>query len=310
MATAVPTSGNDIIFATQEGETIDGLGGNDVLGSIYPNTTLIGNDGNDAVRISTKSNDYNVSVFGDDEGGIVSGNDLIITRLEGGFVQQELDGGPGSDGIFSSVKADGFFGNAYGGGGGDVIVMNVALRTAESLAGFRLEGEDGNDALFARIVAEDGGSAYIGMFGGEGEDLLTATVADGVSGAARLVGEDDDDRLYVSGGGLDSDNPNNLEGGHGSDRMTGSRNSDVFTFREFTEDNEPGAEMADRVQDLDVITNFQSGTDKIALPDGALDVTGSKLTFQGLQLTLDGDGDQLLLSNVFSIDESDFIIVG
>jgi hypothetical protein len=61
-----------------------------------------------------------------------------------------------------------------------------------------------------------------------------------------------------------------------------------------------------------MLRNFQPGLDKIALPDGAEDVSAWRTVHaQDLLLTFDGDGDQLLLKNVSSYSEiaSNFILV-
>lgn len=385
MATGTATSGSDVIFATRNGELIDGLAGNDKLASSYRDTTLIGNAGDDLLlgigrireagsttEVQTSSelhgddgndvltsalefdlsaeakvignlsidggtgndtiasavdvdasdggflfldswrvtagpgrdlislaaefggSDANINVFAED------GDDWITTIVDGRGIQQDLDGGAGKDHIFSRLTAEGFLGNAYGGSGDDIIRLNVVLRTAESFAGVRVEGNDGDDHLFAQVdrASPSGGTGFLGLFGGFGNDRLDAVIVSGAAGASRLVGEEGDDTLSVSGGGTDPMNSNSIEGGAGNDNMTGSGNADKFVY--------DGAELSNGVLEGDVATNFQSGVDKIALPNGADDVNSWIIDGRGLLLTFQGDGDNLLLQNVFNYDQNDF----
>ena len=169
--------------------------------------------------------------------------------LSGGDGNDDLDGGDGSD------TAD--YENETGSGG---VVANLANHTAtdttgghdtlhniENLSGSgnddsltgdgsdnTLDGNDGDDAL-------NGASGDDDLNGGAGDDHLS-----GGNGNDSLDGGDDNDT--VSG-----DKGNDvLAGGNGQDTMTGGKGHDTFLF-------------TDPAGGADRLTDFRSGTDKIAI---------------------------------------------
>jgi len=117
----------------------------------------------------------------------------------------------------------------------------------------RMTGFDGDDVMFGGL----GDDALNGMLG---FDLL-----DGGDGADTLVGQEGNDTLRggvgndVLDGGVGGDlldggaGLDRLEGGAGWDRLTGGLGADVFVFRSFV------------ATEMDVITDFQDGIDRIEL---------------------------------------------
>lgn len=105
----------------------------------------------------------------------------------------------------------------------------------------------------------------------------------------QLRGFGRDDRLHGDSG------DDVLWGGRGDDRMIGGNGADVFIFKSASQDG---------VTDFDIIADFQSGVDKLALHDRSIfDVTQHA---GSLELTLDGDGDTILLLGVCDVNDPAF----
>lgn len=99
-----------------------------------------------------------------------------------------------------------------------------------------LNGADGDDFLFGDLGDDR-------MDGGRGQDILL-----GGGGADFLIGMEDDDKLDGGTGG------DTLSGGDGNDRLTGGTDTNRDTFQ-----------FAFSGFGHDVVTDFQSGIDKIEL---------------------------------------------
>ncbi|MBW4453103.1 MAG: choice-of-anchor D domain-containing protein [Nostoc indistinguendum CM1-VF10] len=151
----------------------------------------------------------------------------------------------------------------YGFGGNDNIVGNV-----------------GNDQLF-------GGDANDTLWGNDGNDRLY-----GDSGNDKLSGDNGNDTLF---GGIGDDQ---LLGGAGNDWLYGGSGNDVLT----------GSYGADTFvlasgQDTDTITDFQVGTDKLALSGGLL--FGQLLIQQqGTQAFIMDSSDNQVLAKLDNITAS------
>ncbi len=111
-----------------------------------------------------------------------------------------------------------------------------------------IDGSTGDDS----IVGLSGNDV---LRGGDGHDRI-----EGNSGNDKLIGGLGDDRLHGSDGNdaIDGGSGNDIiDGGPGDDVMTGGAGADVFRFRVTEADS----------GDVDVITDFQSGTDRIHIVD-------------------------------------------
>lgn len=184
-------------------------------------------------------------------------------RLNGGAGNDVLHGGAGADTIKGGTGADTLRGSRgedqlFAGQGDDLLYGGTGHDSLRAGRGDdQLRGGAGNDFLLA-----SGGDDYLS--GGRGHD--------------RLLGGTGDDALYGSKGN------DVLFGGTGDDRMTGGSGADVFVFRE---------NWRDDTADLDVITDFDLGVDQLQLRGRT--VTEQSVEDTGLLLTLDGDGDAILL---------------
>jgi Ca2+-binding RTX toxin-like protein len=277
-------SGGDAVLATDQLlsiERIIGTGGDDVFygsldggsGDFGFGVTLAGGAGDDTYQF-----DGWPSTVIEADGG---GHDRVIAV--GGYL---LDAGvedliltPTTTPAFLNLSrgndlANRITGNfqreaLYAGGGNDLIFGNAG--------GDRLEGETGNDTAY-------GGSEGDTILGNEGTDVLY-----GEAGRDLLYGNEGRDTLYGGNGddlflgqeGVDilfgGTGDDTLSGNQGGDRVTGGKGADVFLFNNTLEVTVPNATTLDRIID------FETGLDRIALPNGQLGqlfIGGTR--FQGL----------------------------
>ena len=117
-----------------------------------------------------------------------------------------------------------------------------------------INGDSGNDALYGGDGNDtlNGGSGNDVLNGGSGNDSLNGGSGDdsisGLDGNDILIGDSGNDTLD-GGSGNDT-----FDGGNGSDVLKGGTGSDTFRFT-----------TASGINNADVITDFQSGSDKIEL---------------------------------------------
>jgi Ca2+-binding RTX toxin-like protein len=156
------------------------------------------------VPSDTYQNSVQIKIFGDDEGGMVTGNDRIdASNYEGPLM---LWGGDGADHIWGGKAGSTIFGGAPS-------VYDAATARADDLPG----DPDGGDRLYGGVNADIiyGGGGDDHLSGGSGTDLL-----DGGTGDDVISGGDDGDRLQ---GGLGEDD---LDGGSGDDWLHGGEDAD------------------------------------------------------------------------------------
>ncbi|WP_205602474.1 M10 family metallopeptidase C-terminal domain-containing protein [Chelativorans alearense] len=110
----------------------------------------------------------------------------------------------------------------------------------------------------------------------EGNDVLTPWAE--AKGALRFDGRGGNDVISAGGGALD--------------RVLGSAGADVFLF---------AAKTKDGLRDRTWIDDFGIGTDAIDL--GGAEFVYDKSHFGSLILTLDGDGDQIILTGIAHYDD-------
>jgi Ca2+-binding RTX toxin-like protein len=227
---SVPTTGNDQLFATSLGGTIDALAGDDTITAGSGSDTIDGNDGNDLINgaSATNQSDYYYGGAGADTIAGGAGNDHIwgneststIGAADGG---DSLSGGDGTDMIRGNAGND----TIDGGNGND-----------------QLYGGEDNDSLI-------GGAGNDYMQGDSGNDVVIAGIGNdtlhGGAGDDTLSGNDGNDILL---------------GDQGHDRMTGGAGNDIFSFgvghATFTT-------TGTTAYVTDEITDFTIGADKLSL---------------------------------------------
>ena len=232
-------------------DILDGKGGNDLI---------IGDIASDLPWIPGANNTYN---FGHDilSGG--SGNDILMGDAL--FLVQLNDPDLGAFGSYN-------MGNDLlaGGEGNDFIVgdVNVAYFSGVSVMGNdTLQGGSGDDHMFGDatvlLASQDQEAGLAPATCTLGDDIL-----DGGAGNDTLYGDAGNiaTNIVVSGG---NDTLNGgagddwLYSGYGNDMLTGGKGSDLFVFD--TLPNSAGT-------NVDTITDFSHGQDKIALVPGIFNV--------------------------------------
>jgi Ca2+-binding RTX toxin-like protein len=212
-----------------------------------------------------------------------------------GAVAQTLAGGAGADVIISGDGADLIYGGAghdtvYGRGGNDSIFLDhitagSGVNTGNDLAyggdgndsmlgeyqigltsgSDTLYGEAGNDTLRSSGGNDwlDGGADNDSLIAGSGNDTVY-----GGTGIDTIFGEENNDSLFGDDGndwidgGADNDvlsggnGDDTLIGGSDSDTMSGGAGADIFEYANF----------ASKFAAFDIITDFETGIDKLRLP--------------------------------------------
>lgn len=281
-----PTEGKDQIIGTEEGDSIQALGGDDiVIGDLGRNSlgddTIDGGSGDDLL-IGKGGNDFLDGSSGDDQlfGDVnpstnpndgAFGNDTLI----GGDGKDKLDGGIGNDSIDGGQQNDNLYGgdgkdDLRGSGGEDRLFGGMGDDILKGSSGDDSNyGEEGNDTVYGgssndllygdsadRVVgtsSED--SATDNIFGDEGNDTLIGGV-----GSDALNGGDDNDRLL----GVD---PNAQEdfGRSTIDTLTGGSDADTFVLAEDEVFYNSGIDGNVGTNDLALITDYKIGQDIIEL---------------------------------------------
>ena len=191
-------------------------------------------------------------------GGSLTGNELVNTLI-GSAAIDTLDGGAGVDTLQGGAGSDLYFVDQTG----DKVVETTTLGGSTDAGGRDLVRSTASYTLGAFV--EDLtllGSGAINATGNTLANLLT-----GNTGANRLLGGLGADTL-LGGAGNDT-----IAGGAGKDRLTGGTGNDRFVF-----DALPNA------ANLDTLTDFVRGADKILLDDDFFTKLGVTGTLTGAAL--------------------------
>ena len=263
-------SGNDELFGEGDNDVILGGLGNDIISGGAGDDAVAGGSGNDFV-FGDDGNDSLFGAFGDDQINAGLGNDAV----EGGDGNDLINGEDGND----QLLGDNGFNTLFGGTGSDEINggQNSDL----------LFGQAGNDLILGANGADriSGNSGFDTIFGGNGDDIINGNFnADrlfGQAGNDLIRGGDGSDRL-TGNAGFDT-----LEGGNGNDILSGNFNADTFVFADgFGEDIITDFNVANafEVIDLSAVTSITSFAD-----------------LQNNHLTVNGDGDAVIVDGANSI---------
>ena len=176
MAARRGRSGDDILGATGQHDSLQGRDGDD---------RLYGHAGNDHIA-GGRGNDYLNGGHGADTLRGDRGNDLLF-GLQG---NDTLYGGGDNDALYGGDNSD----KLYGGTGDDRLSGGMGRDLLQGQAGDdRLYGEQGDDRL-------DGGAGRDQLFGGAGKDRLIYDAND-----SRIHGGVGDDTLVIDGAGVTLD---------------------------------------------------------------------------------------------------------
>ena len=223
---------------------INGTNFSDLIFAYLGDDDVRGGNGNDTVE----------GGYGDDHLEGENGNDTLygdnFTPYTATVVDPStqsyddfLDGGNGKDVLYGQEGDDTLYGGngkdtLYGGDGDDILVGG----TGKDL----LDGGDGSDTASYKDAAN---SVTVNLATGsvkgnsEGKDTLVSI--------ENVIGSNAADTLTGNG------DANTLEGGNGSDILTGGAGADMFVFNS--------------LDAPDTVTDFVSGTDKLAFDDSTFD---------------------------------------
>ena len=239
LVTAINNGGayNGLSFLLNGSDTVNGSNGNDVLRGFAGIDNVLGNGGAD-------------KLFGDGE------NDF----LRGGAGKDFLDGGTGLDTADYSDKGKAVVAVLKGATKSIVTVGGKAEDTIKNIE--RLVGGSGNDKLTgdnqANSLTGNGGKDT--LIGKGGIDLIRGNdandVIDGGGAADNLYGGLGKD-VIKGGAGAD-----NIYGELGNDTLTGGAGADKFYFDT----------ALDGLYNVDKITDFAVGVDKIMLDAGIFEI--------------------------------------
>ncbi|MEH1772132.1 beta strand repeat-containing protein [Nostoc sp.] len=230
------TNNNDNLVGTSGNDTIEGLNGNDSLSGLGGNDQLLGGYGSDTLYGGAGNDQFVLENFR----GSVGAKDLdIVTDFQKGADKIDLRTLGISDfNTISLLINEDTDNNA-------IISTRYNLYDGDyyyriQINGIRKSQLQASDFIFNSAVVNDtisGSNNNDDLFGGLGNDSLL-----GNSGNDRLFGEQGDDKLL---------------GGYGSDTLYGGAGNDQFVLENFR--GSVGA------KDLDIVTDFQKGADKIDL---------------------------------------------
>lgn len=217
-------------------------------------TRVRGSEGNDFIAPGGRNaNNSSLSTSNEDTVGGTQGNDSIATgagddSVQGGIGDDIINAGQGNDTISGNSGND----TLWGGQGNDQITdtsgsnfINAGLGDDAVTAG------GGNDTIFGfqgnDNINSGGGNDIV--FGGQDNDSIS-----GGPGSDTIFGGQQADTIS-GGSGNDF-----ISGDLGGDSITGGQGADTFAFQ-YYEGNEFDA--------VDTVTDFTSGTDKIAIDSEA-----------------------------------------
>jgi len=292
---------NDLLIGGAGANSLSGGLGADTLDGGLGNDLLAGGDGADTASYASATQGVTVSLaLAGAQNTVGAGIDSLSSlenllgsafddMLSGTKAANRIDGGSGADTIFGDAGAD----TLLGGDGNDVFIF---ASTTDFVAGESVTGGNGIDELrftttqavtlvlsagvaVEKVVIGTGVAATAVSTATTAINIDAAALTAGISivgnaGANKLSGSGFGDSLdggggkdiLSGGGGADT-----LNGGAGSDRLTGGAGADVFVFNTTLSSS----------ANLDVVTDFVSGTDHIYLAKSvmaALGQTGATLS--------------------------------
>ena len=209
--------GGQLMFGTENENTIDGGAGNDMIVGAGGNDTLTGGAGEDALFGDFFGN-WRDSAVGSGSGSVGSGSgtgaapgsgSAAVTfndYLDGGAGSDLLVGGQGNDTLSGGDGADVLFGDTFGddqgthgwGAGWDDPAFDSETGASTNGASYTFDdlilGGAGNDIAYGQLGDDEiyGGQGADTIFGGVGNDTLNGGIQDGESESVTLLSENFD----------------------------------------------------------------------------------------------------------------------
>ncbi|WP_208996443.1 calcium-binding protein, partial [Pseudovibrio ascidiaceicola] len=341
-------TGNDVLLGENGNDTLNGGDGNDILRGGNGADTYSGGKGNDtifyakgdlfwdqqgkAINIAGQgvdtlvvekgsffqTNDLSLHGFerfiGADMNDSIKGNDNNINyHLDGRVGNDKLIGANGSDTLLGGTGNDVLLGEngndtLNGGDGNDILRGGNGADT--------YSGGKGNDTIFyakGDLFWDQQGKAI--NIAGQGVDTLVVEKGSffqtndlSLHGFERFIGADMNDSIkgndnninYHLDGRVGNDiltgagGNDTLLGGTGNDTLTGGAGADIFVFKD---------DMG-----TDIITDFESGLDKIKISGSPNNFNDFTFIDQGADTLIEYNGSSFLLINIdpTQIDIDDF----
>lgn len=337
---------NDTLTGSAVANTLEGLEGNDTLNGGLGADTMIGGDGNDTYYVDNIGDIVDESASGSatTAAASIAGDGMCNCPFCAGLTPHtSTPDDHGVDKVMSSISfslADDtrvlgdvenltLTGSAAINGTGNDFDNIITGNTGNNI----LDGADGTDTLsFAGLTraATVNLAVNTAQFTGYGYDtILNFENITGGSGVDNFTG-DGGDNVLSGGAGNDTlsggAGEDTLVGGAGRDLLTGGADADTFVFTALTDSGG---------KNLDTITDFEVGSDRIDLSaiDAMTGLGDESFTFNGsgpfvvgvkglLQVTttttqtfvqgdVNGDGKadfKIVLTGVHALQESDFIL--
>lgn len=239
------------------------------------------------------------SISGTADTKLIQGAGLNDTLAAGAAAPVVIYGFSGNDLISgSNVDTDELYGNQgndtiYGLGGRDFI--------AGGAGNDLLYGGDGDDTVFGDLGNDtiSGGAGNDILGGGAGDDLIYGDDGDdiiwGEQGNDSLYGGAGNDTIY-GGAGNDviagGDGDDFITGDKGNDNLSGNAGSDTFAFTQVG------------VANADVVVDFVSGTDKIALASNVFSALGVSVEASEFQVVADFNPGNTPIANGLVYDSA------
>ncbi len=304
------TEGNDVIYGTNDSETLSGLGGNDQLYGGRGDDTLVGGAGNDVLRGNEgddtclfgreSGNDYLYLTGGGTDTILLDSGigpeDIILWRYNyldyDGYTHLITDDLMLSIGTIPSVSpttADRVLSTVNGeeiiAGSTDSVMVhdwfkypNAQIRfadgtiwTSEQIYNWYLQGGAGDDWISGRSTDDSIG-------GGDGDDYLYGRSGNDVISGGRGM-----DWLYGDDGN------DILDGGADADRLFGGEGSDTYVLR--------------RGQGYDMISDYDPGSDDTDTISVSADISPEDVTlkrkYNDLEVRISGTEDYMEISHYF-----------
>lgn len=255
-----PSEGRDLLRTTTINETIRGLGGSDRISSIHSGSKLYGGEGKDwlisDLFAETLEGETPQTLTTEQDGG--TGNDRMSASAfgqselyaAGPIFKFDLAGGAGEDEIWLEIKSAEGEATINGGLDNDTISSTIQAGLAEGgIASNAIEGDGGDDKIFAFASSDFLGTSENTVWGNDGDDDIDSIIdTDNGTGVNKVYGGDGADHLSLDGNGI----ADNLAwGGEGGDIIiaTGVGVADVPTIENKVYGNN-GADIITLVADI------------------------------------------------------------
>jgi Ca2+-binding RTX toxin-like protein len=222
-------AGNDTITGGAASDSLVGGSGDDSITGANGNDTITGGAGNDLMIGGAGTDTFNVDAGTDTISDWGASSTADVLSISSGAIAKIVVAAAGADiTTFNPITNSG----------------TLYIDGSAATGAVTITGSTGVDSI-------TGGSASDTINGGSGNDIINA------GGGSNTVNGGDGDDIIIGGSAID-----NITGGAGIDTITGGTGADVFTIAA------GGSTVATATAVTDVITDFVTTSDKIALVAG------------------------------------------